>query len=183
MEQFKKRVEKLLSDSIPLWRLLKLLFKILKWRSWMGYPCFDFFLRLFIQFFWFSLLHPFLLFSGSLSRWRATKTTPHSSSRRNTKPTQVVKRNTPVSPTLCFRYQSPVRRRKDVKLNASCLNFNANWKNSNWKQKATQKNQTSQKFFVEVNLERSIKNASFNPRNFRVRFLIVGNCGSNTINL
>ena len=30
VEQFKKRVEKLLSDSIPLWRLLKLLFKILQ---------------------------------------------------------------------------------------------------------------------------------------------------------
>ena len=29
VEQFKKRVERLLSDSIPLWRLLKLLFKIL----------------------------------------------------------------------------------------------------------------------------------------------------------
>ena len=29
VEQFKKRVEKLLSDSILLWRLLKLLFKIL----------------------------------------------------------------------------------------------------------------------------------------------------------
>ena len=32
VEQFKKRLEKLLSNSIPLWRLLKLLFKILqKW--------------------------------------------------------------------------------------------------------------------------------------------------------
>ena len=30
VDQFKKRVEKLLSDSIPLWRLLKLLFKILQ---------------------------------------------------------------------------------------------------------------------------------------------------------
>ena len=30
MEQFKKRVEKLLSDSIFLWRLLKLLFKVLQ---------------------------------------------------------------------------------------------------------------------------------------------------------
>ena len=30
VEQFRKRVEKLLSDSIPLWRLLKLLFKILQ---------------------------------------------------------------------------------------------------------------------------------------------------------
>ena len=30
VEQFKRRVEKLLSDSIPLWRLLKLLFKILQ---------------------------------------------------------------------------------------------------------------------------------------------------------
>ena len=30
VEHFKKRVEKLLSDSIPLWRLLKLLFKILQ---------------------------------------------------------------------------------------------------------------------------------------------------------
>ena len=29
MEQFKKRLEKLLSDSISLWRFLKLLFKIL----------------------------------------------------------------------------------------------------------------------------------------------------------
>ena len=33
VEQFKKRVEKLLSDSIPLWRLLKLLFKILHFLS------------------------------------------------------------------------------------------------------------------------------------------------------
>ena len=30
VRQFKKRVEKLLSDSIPLWRLLKLLFKFLQ---------------------------------------------------------------------------------------------------------------------------------------------------------
>ena len=33
VEQFRKRVEKLLSDSIPLWRLLKLLFKILHYCS------------------------------------------------------------------------------------------------------------------------------------------------------
>ena len=36
VEQFKKTLEKLLSDSILLWRLLKLLFKILQWRSWVG---------------------------------------------------------------------------------------------------------------------------------------------------
>ena len=65
VEQFKKRLEKLLSDSILLWRLLKLLFKILQWRSWVGYPFFDFFFHLFIQYYWFSLLHLFLLFSGS----------------------------------------------------------------------------------------------------------------------
>ena len=33
VEQFKKRLEKLLSDSILLWRLLKLLFKILHYLS------------------------------------------------------------------------------------------------------------------------------------------------------
>ena len=33
VEHFKKRVEKLFSDSIPLWRLLKLLFKILHSRK------------------------------------------------------------------------------------------------------------------------------------------------------
>ena len=34
VEQFKKRLEKLLSDSILLWRLLKLLFKILHINTW-----------------------------------------------------------------------------------------------------------------------------------------------------
>ena len=57
-----------------------------------------------------------------------------------------------------------------MKLSASCMNFNANWKNSNWKQKTTQKNQTSQRILVEVNLERYTKNAPLNPRNFRVHF-------------
>ena len=33
MEQFKRRLKKLLSDSILLWRLLKLLFKILQQSS------------------------------------------------------------------------------------------------------------------------------------------------------
>ena len=82
-EQFKKRVEKVLSDSILLWRLLKLLFKILKWRSWVGYLCFNFFFYPFWQFYSFSQLVYVLLFSGSFSWWIATKTTPHSSRRSN----------------------------------------------------------------------------------------------------
>ena len=45
VEQFKKKLEKLLSDSILLWRLLKLLFKIQQWRSWVGCPCFEFFFK------------------------------------------------------------------------------------------------------------------------------------------
>ena len=60
------------------------------------------------------------------------------------------------------------------------MKFNANWKNSNWKQNTTQKNQTPQKTFVEVNLERYTKKAPLNLKNFRARFLIVGNCGSST---
>ena len=53
VEQFKKRLEKLLSDSILLWRLLKLLFKILQWRSWVGsslfwFPLLSFYSNLFV---------------------------------------------------------------------------------------------------------------------------------------
>ena len=51
VEQFKKKVEKLLSDSIPLWRLLKLLFEILQWRSWVG-----------SSLFWFILLPNYSIF-------------------------------------------------------------------------------------------------------------------------
>ena len=54
VEQFKKRLEKLLSDSILLWRLLKLLFKILQWRSWVGsslfwFPLLSFYSKLFVS--------------------------------------------------------------------------------------------------------------------------------------
>ena len=129
VEQFKKRVEKILSDSILLWRLLKLLFKILQWRSWVGYLCFDFLFYLFIQIYSFSELLHFLLFPGSYSQWRATKTTPHSSSRRKAKPTPLVKRSAPVSLTFCFHYQTPVEKQKDAKFSADCMKFNANWIN------------------------------------------------------
>ena len=44
VEQFKKGLEELLSDSILLWRLLKLLFKILQWRSFVGSSLFCFLL-------------------------------------------------------------------------------------------------------------------------------------------
>ena len=56
VEQFRKRVEKLLSDSIPLWRLLKLLFKILQWRSWVGSSLFWFPLLSFYSNFFVSLV-------------------------------------------------------------------------------------------------------------------------------
>ena len=39
------------------------------------------------------------------------------------------KRNAPVSPTRCFPYQTQLGRRKDLKFFASCMKFNANWKN------------------------------------------------------
>ena len=47
----------------------------------------------------------------------------------------------------------------------------------------TQKDQTSQKTFVEVNLERYTMNPPLNLKNFWVTFLPVGNCGLNTMNL
>ena len=132
VEQFKKRVEKLLSDSIPLWRLLKLLFKILQWRSWVG-----------SSLFWFILLPKYSIFPVLPVILRSTILWflfPMESDEDNTPQQQQEegdadtggkkkKRSAPVSPTLCFRYQIPVGRRKDVKLSASCLNFNANWKN------------------------------------------------------
>ena len=91
------------------------------------------------------------------------------------------KRKTPVNPTPRFLSQTPAGKHKDARLSASCTKFNANWRNSNWKQKTTQKNQTSQKTYVELNLERYAKNVPLSPRNFRVKILFVGNCRSSSI--
>ena len=55
VKQFKKRVEKLLSDSILLWRLLKLLSNTLRWRSWVGSSLFW---LIFLPFFSIFLVFP-----------------------------------------------------------------------------------------------------------------------------
>ena len=131
VEQFKKRLEKLLSDSILLWRLLKLIFKILQWRSWVG-----------SSLFWFILLPNYSIFPvlpvilRSIILWflfpmeSDEDNTPQQQQEEGDADTEGKKKCSSKS-VLCFHYQTPVRRRKDVKLSASCLNFNANWKNSN----------------------------------------------------
>ena len=81
-----------------------------------------------------------------------------------------------------FRLLDSSKKRKIAKLSASCINFNGNWKNSKWKQKTSLKTQTSQKPYVEENLERYIKDAPSNLRNFRVNFLIAGNSGWSIMN-
>ena len=145
VEQLRKRVEKLLSDSILLWRLLKLLFKILQWRSWVGssrfwFPRVSFYSKLFVS--------PVIL--RSIVLWfffpmeSDEDNTPHQQQEEG-EPDTSGKKECLRSPTLCFLSQTPVRRHKDVRFSASCLNFNANWRNSNWKQKTTREDQTLQK--------------------------------------
>ena len=183
VEQFKKKVEKLLSDSIPLWRLLKLLFKILQWRSWVG-----------SSLFWFIVLPNYSIFPvlpvilRSIILWflflmeSDEGNTPQQQQEEGDADPGGKKECPSKSHSLFPLSESS---KKTQRREAQCKLYEFQCELEKLKLEAEDDSEESD---VAENSCRSKSRAvhqecPLNLKNFRETVLIVGNCGSSTINL